>query len=389
VTLVPLRTAVAAGFERATGRPPHGLWFAPGRVNLIGEHTDYNDGYVLPMALPHGTVVAAAPRPDRVLRLRSLSAGTTVEVALDGLAPGMVDGWAAYAAGVAWALEKAGHTLVGAEVVLDGDVPLGAGLSSSASLECAVGTCLADLSGLALDATSMALLAQRAENDFVGMPCGAMDQLASMHGAAGHVVFIDTRSLAVEPVPFDLTGWGLALLVIDTRAPHRLVDSEYAQRRATCAEAARLLGLPALRDISDLDDALSRLADAPARRVRHVVTENERVLATVSALRSGADPRTVGPLLTASHVSLRDDYEVSVPELDVAVDAALGAGAHGARMTGGGFGGCVIALVEQPRAPQVEQAVAEAFAGRGFTPPVAFLAQPSDGAHRVSGSDVS
>jgi galactokinase len=384
---VSLQSAVAAGFERATGRPPHGLWFAPGRVNLIGEHTDYNDGYVLPLALPHGTVVAASPRADRVLRLSSLRGGPPVEVALDGLTPGVVDGWAAYAAGVAWALEQAGHPLVGAEVVLDGDVPLGAGLSSSASLECAVAVSLSELSGLALGPTTLALLAQRAENDFVGMPCGAMDQLASMHGRLGHLVFVDTRSLAVEPVPFDLPAWGLALLVVDTRAPHRLVDSEYAQRRAACAEAARLLGVRALRDVhvADLDVLPPSLDEVLARRVRHVVTENERVLATVDALRSGADPRAVGPLLTASHASLRDDYEVTVPELDVAVEAAVGAGAHGARMTGGGFGGCVITLVEQAQVPQVEQAVADDFARRGFAAPVTFVAQPSEGARRLDG----
>jgi galactokinase len=212
-----------------------------------------------------------------------------------------------------------------------------------------------------------------------------MDQMASMHGAADHLVFLDTRTLAVELVPLDLPAAGLALVVVDTRAPHRLVDSAYAQRRAACQQAAGLLGVPALRDVDDLDAALARLEDPELRRrVRHVVTEDARVLEVVGALRSGADPRDVGPALTASHTSLRDDYEVSVPELDVAVEAALGAGAHGARMTGGGFGGCVVALVDRGAVDAVEAAVAEAFAARGFAAPVPFEAVPSRGAHRVA-----
>jgi galactokinase len=360
------------------------MWFAPGRVNLIGEHTDYNDGFVLPLALPQGTVVAARRRVDGVLRIRSLRRGSPTTVPLATLQPGSVRGWAAYPAGVAWALQQAGHEVTGADLLLEGDVPLGAGLSSSASLECASALALAELSGVAVDPTSLALLAQRAENDFVGMPCGAMDQLASMHGRAGHLVFVDTRSLSVEPVPFDLSRWGLALLVVDTRAPHRLVDSEYAQRRRACEQAADDLGVASLRDVTDLEAALAQLRDPLLRRrVRHVVTENERVLRTVAALRDGADPRSIGALLTASHVSLRDDYEVTVPELDAAVDAALASGAIGARMTGGGFGGCVIALVEAGHADAVAAAVARAFSDRGFRAPAAFVAVPSDGAHRV------
>jgi galactokinase len=380
-----LRTAVPDAFTTGLGAPPAGVWFAPGRVNVIGEHTDYNDGFVLPMALPYGTVVAGSRRDDRVLRLRSLRRSAPVEVGLDGLAPGAVSGWAAYVAGVAWAVEQSGLRLVGADLVLDGDVPLGAGLSSSASLECAVGIALADLAGLSLGRTELALLAQRAENDFVGMPCGVMDQMASMHGSADHVVFLDTRSLVVEPVRLDLPGAGLRLLVVDTRAPHRLVDSAYAQRRASCEQAARLLGVRALRDVDDLDAALAALPDETLRRrVRHVVSEDERVLAVVRTLRDGGDPRGVGRYLTASHVSLRDDYGVTVPELDVAVEAALAAGAHGARMTGGGFGGCVVALVEADRAQQVEAAVTAAFSERGFTAPAAFEALPSAGAHRLA-----
>jgi galactokinase len=384
VSQADLSARLRAGWERSVGGRPDGLWFAPGRVNLVGEHTDYNDGFVLPLALPHGTVVAARGRSDGVLRIVSLRRGAQADVSLATLAPGSVSGWAAYPAGVAWALQQAGHAVSGADLLLDGDVPLGAGLSSSASLECASALALTDLSRVSIDATALALLAQHAENDFVGMPCGAMDQLASMHGRAGHLVFVDTRTLAVEPVPFDLQRWGLALLVVDTRAPHRLVDSEYAQRRASCEQAAAELGVPSLRDVDDLDAALAALADPLLRRrVRHVVSENDRVLGTVTALRAGADPRSIGAALTASHVSLRDDYEVTVPELDVAVEAALAGGAAGARMTGGGFGGCVIALVEAPATAQVASAVAAAFAERGWRAPASFVAVPSDGAHRV------
>jgi galactokinase len=384
MTADELADRVGRAFAAQTGSPPAGIWFAPGRVNLIGEHTDYNDGYVLPLALPYGTVVAAAPLPDPRIRLRSLRESAPRDIDLTTLAPGSVPGWAAYPAGVAWSLLEAGHPVGGAEVVLDGDLPMGSGLSSSASLECAVGLALADLAGADLDATALALLAQHAENDFVGMPCGVMDQMAAMHGREGHLVYLDTRTLDVEPVPFDLGRWGLQLVVVDTRAPHRLVDSEYADRRRACRHAADLLGMAALRDVTDLDAALARLPDdVLRRRVRHVVTENQRVLDLVGPLRAGQDPRTVAPLLTASHESLRDDYEVTVPELDVAVDAALAAGAYGARMTGAGFGGCVIALVESSAVEAVEVAVARAFDERGFAAPAAFEALPSGGARRL------
>ncbi|MGN6331652.1 MAG: galactokinase [Motilibacteraceae bacterium] len=377
--------ASVAAFKTAFGTDPEGTWCAPGRVNLIGEHTDYNDGFVLPLALPQRVTVAARRREDGVLRLRSLQEDGEVEVA-PGDGPGDVAGWAAYVAGVAWALREKGVDVPGADLVVDGEVPLGAGLSSSAALECAVGLALLDLAGAALSPTELALAAQHAENDYVGTPCGVMDQMASVHGQRGHVLFLDTRSLEVEPVPFDLERRGLALLVVDTRAPHRLVDGEYAERRATCHAAAKALGVPALRDValSDLPSELDRLdSDVARRRVRHVVTEDARVLEVVDHLRRGEDPRVVGPLLTASHASLRDDYEVTVPELDTAVDAALAAGAHGARMTGGGFGGSVIALVEAADVDAVSDAVAAAFDEAGFAPPRTFVAVPAEGAHRV------
>jgi len=363
-------------------------WAAPGRVNLIGEHTDYNDGFVLPIALPYVTTATVAPAGGGRLLLRSAQRpGEAVETAVADLRPGALDGWAAYAAGVVWALAEAGHAVGGGwEVAVDGRVPEGAGLSSSAALECSVAAALDDALGLGLSRPELARLAQRAENGFVGMPSGAMDQMASMLCRAGAALFLDTRSMRAEHVPLDVAAEGLGILVVDTRAPHRLVGGEYADRRRACEAAAAALGVPALRDVplDGLDAALARLDDdVRRRRVRHVVTENDRVLRTVDLLRAGRT-RDVGPLLTASHASLRDDFEVTVPQLDVAVDAALAAGALGARMTGGGFGGCVLALVETGAEAAVRAAVDSAYAGRGFTAPAYFLAAPSDGARRVT-----
>ena len=380
--------AVAGAFTDATGGPPEGVWAAPGRVNLIGEHTDYTGGYVLPLALPLGVVCAGAGRDDGLLSVRSAQVPEEVHtVDVRAVAPGEVGGWAAYAVGVAWALRERWGVVQGADLLVDGDVPPGAGLSSSAAMECVVATVLRDLSAAPLTADDLARLARQAENDFVGAPTGVMDQLAAMHGRAGHVLFIDTRSGGIEPVPFDPGSSGTQLLVVDTRAPHKLVDGEYAQRRRECEEAARALGVGELRDASpaDLDGGAGR--ELPAvlrRRARHVVTENARVFEVVSALRGGGDPGAIGPLLTASHVSLRDDFEVTVPQLDVAVEAALAAGAYGARMTGGGFGGCVIALVDAAARPAVVAAVEEAFAGHGFGRPASFVAVPSDGARRLT-----
>jgi galactokinase len=370
----------SASFTRVYGREPQVAWRSPGRVNLIGEHTDYNDGFVLPLALRSGTRVDAARRDDRVLRMLSEQRrDDPVAVDLDALVPGVVEGWAAYVAGVAWALQEHGVDVPGADLVVDGTVPWGAGLSSSASLECAVAGALLALAGTGLPLRDVALLAQHAENDFVGMPCGAMDQFASTHARAGHLLLLDTRSLEVRHIPFDLGRVGLALLVVDTRAPHRLVDGEYAARRTSCEEAARRLGVPALRDVTDLDAALTALTDDTLRRrVRHVVTEDRRVLDVVDLLEAG-DVRGIGPLLTASHVSLRDDYDVSCPELDLVVDTALAAGALGARMTGGGFGGSAIALVESYAVDGMRTQITSAFRAAGLTEPGFVDAEPGDG----------
>jgi galactokinase len=377
-------------FAETFGGKPEGRWWAPGRVNLIGEHTDYNEGFVLPLALEQGVAAAARPVDQPVLRVRSAQQEGIVELALAEITPDTVSGWSAYVAGVAWALREAGHDVPGLEVVVDGDIPAGAGLSSSAALECAVAVAWNDLAGLDLSRDDLAAAAQRAENDVVGAPTGGMDQMASLHGRAGHAVFLDMRSLRAEQVPFDPPAAGLTLLVIDTHAPHAHVDGEYAERRRSCTQAAEILGVPALRDVSldGLDDALARLGagaegDLLRKRVRHIVTENARVLDVVAALRSGADPRTIGPALTASHASMRDDFEITVPEVDTAVAAALEAGAYGARMTGGGFGGCVLALVEADAVEPVVRAVEAAYEKAGFRAPSTFVATASDGARKL------
>ncbi|TDC69501.1 galactokinase [Streptomyces hainanensis] len=364
-----------------------GRWAAPGRVNLIGEHTDYNEGFVMPFALPHTTGATAARRADRVLRLSSAQIdGAPIEVSLDGLAPGSVPGWAAYPAGVAWELERAGHRLAGAELSFDSNVPTGAGLSSSAALEVVTALALNDLNDLGLTPEALARLSQRAENDFVGMPCGILDQMASASCAAGHVLFLDTRDLSRRQVPFDMASEGLRLLVVDTQVKHSHADGAYATRRAECETGAATLGVPFLRDVAydDLDAALSRLPDpAIRRRVKHIVTENRRVERVIDLLDAGR-AREIGPLLTEGHASLRDDFEVSCPELDLVVSTAVAEGALGARMTGGGFGGSAIVLVEEEAVDAVAKAVKDAFATSGYRAPRTFEATPSEGARRVA-----
>ena len=373
-------------FLRTFDRRPSGVWSAPGRVNLIGEHTDYNDGFVLPFAIDARTTVAVATRDDRLLRLRSAQQPTgDVAVPLDELAPGRPDGWASYAAGVVWAFREDGHDVPGLDLLVDGRVPLGAGLSSSAALECAVALALDSLLDLGLGTDRLASLAQRAENDFVGAPTGVMDQIASLHGRDGHALLLDTRSMAVEAIPLDASGDGLVLVVVDTRVHHALGDGSYGDRRSACERATEALGVSALRDVplDGLTDRLAPLDDELRRRARHVVTENARVLAAVDALRAGDWPE-LGRLMTASHESLRDDYEVSCVELDAAVECALAAGAVGARMTGGGFGGSAIALVPAGRVGALRQAVTEHYAGRGWQPPAVFPVVPSAWARRES-----
>ena len=361
-------------------------WRAPGRVNLIGEHTDYNDGFVLPLAIGFGVTAEVTARDDGLLRTWSAQEPSgVVEVPVDSLEPGSVTGWAAYVAGVVWALRIGAANLRGADVSVDGDVPAGSGLSSSAALECSVAAALSEAYGLGLSREELVQVTKRSENVFVGVPNGIMDQSASLLATEGHALFLDARTLATEQVPFDLAPHGLALLVIDSKTPHALVDGEYAARRRSCEEAAAALGVPALRDVSDVDQ-LARIPDpVTRRRARHIVTENERVLETVELLQAG-QPRDIGALLTSSHTSMRDDFEITAPQVDLAQETALAAGAIGARMTGGGFGGCVVALVEStgPAAPEaVGAAVARAFAAAGYDPPVPFVVTAAAGAHPV------
>ena len=378
---------VRDGFAELYGTEPEGVWSAPGRVNLIGEHTDYNDGFVMPFALPHTAVAAVSRREDGVLRLHSADVeGGVVELRLDDLAPESDRDWTAYPAGVVWALREAGHPVTGADVHLTSTVPAGAGLSSSAALEVVVALALNDLYDLGLQRWQLARLCQRAENVYVGAPTGIMDQTASACCETGHALFLDTRDLAQKQIPFDLAAEGMVLLVVDTRVKHAHNEGEYGKRRAGCERGAALLGVDALRDIpyGELDAALARLGDdeEAVRLVRHVVTEDERVEKVVALLESG-ETRAIGPVLIAGHTSLRDDFRISCPELDLVVDTALASGALGARMTGGGFGGSAIVLAEAADVETITKAVQEAFAAAEFTAPRVFEAVPSAGARRL------
>ena len=387
---------VAEGFREVYGTAPDGVWAAPGRVNLIGEYTDFNEGFVLPFALPHTAVAAVARRDDGVLRLHSADTALPVtELRVDRLAPPADGSWAGYPAGVVWALRAAGHTAVtGADLHLRSTVPTGAGLSSSAALEVVTALALNDLFDLGLPAPELARLGQRAENDFVGVPCGVMDQTASACCVAGHALHLDCRDLTLRQVPFDPAAHGLALLVVDTRVKHALGDGAYAERRAGCEQAARMLRVSHLRDVAheDLPDALDRLAaaarrsgaddDRLCRYVRHVVSDDHRVRRVVELLDAG-EVGAIGPVLTEGHRSLRDDLCISCPELDLVVSSALAAGALGARMTGGGFGGSAVVLVAADRAEEVTRTVRDAFARAGHPAPRIFPGVPSDGARRV------
>ena len=382
---------VAQSFSEAFGSEPSGVWSAPGRVNLIGEHTDYNAGLCLPIALPHRTYAAVRLRADRRLRLRSLQSSQQYDLDLDDVRAGNPPGWGGYAAGVLWALKDAGHEVSGLDLMLDGRVPLGAGLSSSAALECSVAAAVSDLLDLGLlrddDArATLATICVNAENTIAQAPTGGMDQSAALRCQVGQALLLDCRDGSVAQVPFDLSAHGLSLLIMNTRAKHALGDGQYAQRRASCEEAARQLGLPSLREVAfnDLEVTLDQLADHRIRaRAKHVVTEIERVRQTVALLLEGRIPE-VGPLFNASHASMRDDFEISCAELDVAVQAATTHGALGARMTGGGFGGSAIALVPTQDMQEVTSAVTHAFADNGFSAPHCFAVTAGGPARRES-----
>ncbi|MEU6767205.1 galactokinase [Streptomyces sp. NPDC046853] len=384
---------VAGQFAELYGYEPDGVWSAPGRVNLIGEYTDFNEGFVMPLALPHTAVAAVARRSDGILRLHSADIDAPVaELRVEDLTPlskyGQ-GGWAAYPAGVVWALRDAGHDVSGgADIHLASTVPTGAGLSSSAALEVVTALALNDLYELGLDAPRLAVLAQRAENAFVGVPCGVMDQMASACATEGHALHLDCRDLSTRQVPFDLAAQGLQLLVVDTRVKHELGDGAYAERRAGCEEGARILGVSHLRDVAyaQLPSALDKLTDADekiGRYVRHIVSDDHRVEQVIGLLDAG-DVRAIGPVLTEGHASLRDDLRISCEELDLVVTTANAAGAIGSRMTGGGFGGSAIVLVEEVDAEPVTKSILEAFTAAGYTAPRVFPAVPSAGARRLA-----
>jgi galactokinase len=375
------------------GRPPEGLWSAPGRVNLIGEHTDYNDGFVFPFAIEHRTHVALAPREDGMIRVLSTFDETPVEMALadlEAVFPARRDEvveWARYPLGVAWAMLRAAGadaaSVTGVDLAFASDVPVGAGLSSSAAIEGATAVALAETWGLDLDRVALAQIGRTAENEAVGAPTGIMDQMTSMLGRADAAIFIDCRSLDAHVIDLGFAAAGLELLVMDTGVKHSHATGGYGERRAACERAAAAMNVPALRDLSEAD--LPRLAElvdeVTFRRARHIVTENQRVLDTVQVLREQG-PTAIGDLLVASHTSMRDDFEISVPELDTAVEAALAAGAVGARMTGGGFGGAAIALIAHADVEKVSQAVTDAFDAAGYAAPTIFTVSPSAGAAR-------
>jgi galactokinase len=397
-----------AGFRTRFGHDPAAVWAAPGRVNLIGEHTDYNGGLSLPIALPQRTYFAASPTPgeDRAVLSSAEIEDEPFAMPMAAVAPGAVTGWAAYSVGVTWALRRRGFPAPALTGHVTSCVPFGAGLSSSAALEAATALAAVDLAedSAVADAVEpasprssrpqrpsrqeLAHACVEAENQIAAAPTGGMDQAAVLLCPADHALLVDMAAGTTEPVPFDLARAGLELLVIDTRAKHALVDGSYGQRRATCAEAAAFLGVDSLGQLplAELNEAISQLGGPDtiaARRVRHVVTEIDRTQRFVAALRADQLALT-GALMNASHASLRDDYEVSSPELDLAVEAARPAGALGARMTGGGFGGSAIALIPQGAADAVACAVAEAFAQADLAAPAFLLAKASAPAERIA-----
>jgi galactokinase len=379
----PAAERARRAFADRFGTEPEGVWAAPGRVNVIGEHTDYNDGFVLPVALPHTTRAAVARRTDARVAFASLQGdGAIVELDLGELVPGRPDGWAGYPAGVVDGLRE--RLAGGVSVLVDTDVPVGAGLSSSAALTCSVALALSDLVAPELARTDLVELARRSENDFVGAPTGILDQSASLLCTVGHALFLDTRERRTEQVPLDLAAAGLELLVVDTGTSHTHADGGYGDRRRECEDAAARLGVPALRDVPDVAALAALDDDVLLRRARHIVTENARVLDVVRILRGSADPREIGPVLTEGHASLRDDFQISTVELDACVDAAVAAGAHGARMVGGGFGGSAVVLVDRDRAGMVADAVRERFAREGWSAPRTFDVVPSAGARRIA-----
>jgi galactokinase len=382
------RSAAALGesFERAFGAPPARLFRAPGRVNLIGEHTDYNDGFVLPAAIERDVLLAAAPASDAKLEVFSVDFDRRCAFDLGRIERSAAEPWSNYVAGVAWALQKAGHKVGGVRIALQSAVPPGSGLSSSAAIELATSVALTKLFGIDLERPALARLCQRAENEFVGMPCGIMDQFIAGLGRAGHALLLDCRSLDFEHVPVHTAE----IVVVDSGVRRELVDSAYRERRSQCESAAAKLararrGIRALRDVTpqDLERHGQRLTEMELRRARHVVTENERTLQAAQALKDD-DLQTLGELMAASHNSLRDDYEVSCPELDLLVELALATpGVYGSRMTGAGFGGCTVTLAQREAVEAMREELVPRYREETGLEPMLFATAPAAGASEV------
>jgi galactokinase len=383
-------TEIDAAFRAHHGRRAARLFSAPGRVNLIGEHTDYNDGFVLPMAIDRGTVVAASPRSDRRITAWSTNLGDAIDFDLDGPGTPRRGTWQDYVEGVARTLEQRGHRLGGADLVLGSDVPSGAGLSSSAALELSVGLALTALAGHEVSGVDLALAGQAAEHAWVGTQCGIMDQFIAALGRADHALLIDCRSLESTLIPLELGG--AVVVITDSKVKHELSTSAYNTRRAECARGVELLaarrpGIRALRDVSPAELAAGEalLPEPIRRRCRHVVSEIARTLAAAEALR-GRDLASFGRLMDESHRSLRDDYEVSCVELDVLVEAAVAVpGVFGSRMTGGGFGGSTVSLVEGAAVERFTVEVGRRFEDRFGRRPDFFTSRACDGAREIEG----
>jgi len=369
-------------FLETFGAEPDLVAAAPGRVNLIGEHIDYSDGFVLPFAIKDRTLVAARIRNDSTVRIASAQRrNKIVTVDINQVKPGLKGEWERYALGVLWAL----GVKKGVDLLIDGNVPLGAGLSSSAALECSVATAMNHLFDLGFNLEELARLTQKAENQYVGVPCGIMDQSVSLMATQGSALLLDCRDLTTKNIPFDVASSGLELLIIDTQAHHALTDGGYAERRASCESVVAKLGITSLRELSmeQLENSHALLTETEFVRARHAVSEMKRVLECVVALRN-SDFEKVGHLINQSHASLRDDYTVSCPELDTAVDAALSAGALGSRMVGGGFGGSAIALIQASKSAETIKVIEKAFSSKGFKAPRFFTSLPSQGAELLS-----
>ncbi|MBP6147749.1 MAG: galactokinase [Candidatus Planktophila sp.] len=367
-----------SAFQELFGRKAEVLAEAPGRVNLIGEHIDYSEGFVLPFAIADRTYAAIARNNDGLVRIASQQRKNRIfTIDISDVKPGSAGEWEKYVLGVIWTLDIS----TGVDILVDGHVPSGAGLSSSAALECSVAVGLNAIFSLGKSLEDLARATQKAENDYVGMPCGIMDQSVSLMGREGSALLLDCRDLSTESVPFDVASQGLELLIIDTQAHHALVDGGYAERRASCESVAAKFSIPSMRNLTMevLNSRKSEITEVEYLRARHAVTEIARVKDAVAALKA-SDFTTLGRLINESHISLRDDYTVSCPELDAAVDAALAAGALGSRMVGGGFGGSAIALIKAEQIDSVKEAIKKSYAAKGFKAPRFFTSLPSAGA---------